>query len=92
MSGTVETHAETKPARPEIQDKLKSMSLEYLDRRRKNNIALERRFEILLDAYKGQAHLNSLLSSSVAELESRLKETETRLERIAGWVNKQVGK
>ena len=53
--------------------KLESLKLQYLERQRGHRIALEQQVQILLDAYRGQANLVSLLSAQVAEQQEQIE-------------------
>jgi uncharacterized coiled-coil protein SlyX len=61
--------------------KLESMRLEYLERQRGHRAALEARVEILIDAYKGQSHMVSLLSAQVVA-------QQEQIEKMRAWAAK----
>ena len=53
--------------------KLESLKLQYLERQRGHRIALEQQVQILLEAYRGQANLVTLLSAQVAEQQEQIE-------------------
>ena len=57
--------------------KLESLKLQYLERQRRHRIALEQQVQILLEAYRGQANLVSLLSAQVAEQQEQIDKMRT---------------